>query len=193
MSEERKVIITPEFRLCFPQLSEPKAFEGSNRELYSVVMLFPKSADISEIKKIVNEAAVAKWPNAEARKKLGLKNPIRDGDSKTEEWGDEFKGHWFIRASSQHQPKVVDRKKAEIIDFDDVYSGCYARAVISAFAFDTAGNRGVAIGLDIVQKLKDGERIAGGGTPVSVLDDLPDEGGASTGSSSATESDDNVF
>jgi hypothetical protein len=59
------------------------------------------------------------------------------------------------------QPGLVDQNLQRIISTDDFYSGCYARATITAYGYDKAGNKGVAFGLQNVQKLADGERFSG--------------------------------
>lgn len=174
MSKERKSIVTPEFRACFPALFEPKKFEGSEKETYSVMMVFPKSADLSELKAAIKQAAVDKWGAGKIPQ--GLRNPIRDGAEKVEEWGEAFRDCYFIRASSQYQPTVIDRRKKEILDPNAVYGGCYGRAVIAPYAYDQMGNKGVAVGLDVFQFLRHGEKLGGNAAAVGMLDDLPDTG-----------------
>ena len=49
----------------------------------------------------------------------------------------------------------------------DIYSGCYGRVCISLFAYNNAGKRGIGIGLEAVQKLRDGDALGGS---VSVSD-----------------------
>jgi hypothetical protein len=41
---------------------------------------------------------------------------------------------------------------------EDFYAGCYARASVTPFAFKNIG-KGIALGLNHIQKLKDGERL----------------------------------
>jgi hypothetical protein len=57
---------------------------------------------------------------------------------------------------------VVDASLNPIITADEFYSGCYGRASISFYAYNTSGNKGIAAGLNNIQKLEDGERLAGG-------------------------------
>lgn len=42
---------------------------------------------------------------------------------------------------------------------DEIYPGCYCRASVSIYTFNKKGNKGVALGLNNLQKLKDGERL----------------------------------
>jgi len=48
-----------------------------------------------------------------------------------------------------------------ILDETEVYSGCYGRASVNFFPYSHKGNRGVACGLNNVQKLADGESLGG--------------------------------
>ena len=160
-------ILTPKFRVCFPQLFVPKRFEESGKELYSVMAVFPKSTDLSSIKQLAEDAFRKRFPNG-AR---ASRNPIRDGNEMVADWGDMFKDTWFIRLSSQYQPTVVDRERKPIADRSHVYSGCYARAAIHAYAYDVKGNRGVAFGFEAIQIVEDGEPLSGGAAAAKLFDD----------------------
>ena len=48
------------------------------------------------------------------------------------------------------------------MDKEEFYSGCYGRASINFYAFNVSGNKGIAAGLNNLQKLEDGERLSGG-------------------------------
>jgi len=154
--------MTPEFRVSFANVFKPRAFEGQEAK-YSVCMLFDKKTDLSELKRLAAEAVNEKWPDSSKRPK-GLRNPFRDGDT---EKGDlaGYEGKIFINASSKIKPGLVDQDVQPIISEDDFYSGCYARATVTAYAYDTAGNRGVAFGLQNLQKLRDGEAFSGRAKP----------------------------
>ena len=70
---------------------------------------------------------------------------MRDGD--TERDDEAYKGHYFINAN--------------ILDRNEVYSGCYARVSLNFYAFNSNGNKGVACGLGNIQKIRDGESLGG--------------------------------
>lgn len=157
-------IVTPEFRVSFPQLLEAKCAPGSSVAKFSVVALFPKTTDLSGLKKLAVEARDAKWPDPAKRPKK-LRSPFRDGDV---EKGDieGYEGVTFVTLSSQIQPGVVDRNNVELIGADikrEIYPGCYARASVVAYAYEKAGNCGVAFGLRNIQKLRDGDPLGGAG------------------------------
>ena len=55
---------------------------------------------------------------------------------------------------------------------DEVYSGCYAKVKVALFAYSASGNRGIGASLEVIQKVRDGERLGGSG---SGLDGFEDE------------------
>lgn len=157
---ELKKVKTPEFRLSFPALFKPKAFEQQEPK-FSIVMLFDKKkADLSGLKKAVAAAAQEKWGPKEKWPK-NLRLPFRDGDEKEDMEG--YKGHTFVSASSKQKPGLVDYPDRNPIDETDnkCYAGCYARATLIAFAYDKAGNKGVSFSLQNVQVLRDGKPFSG--------------------------------
>jgi len=59
----------------------------------------------------------------------------------------------------------VDKDVKPIFDQGEVYSGCYGRASIVFYAFNQNGNKGIACGLQNIQKLADGEPLGGKARP----------------------------
>jgi hypothetical protein len=99
-----------------------------------------------------------------------LKTPLRDGD--TERPDDEaYAGHWFINANSNTAPGVVNANREPVIDTSEIYSGVYARVSLSFYAFNSNGNRGIACGLQNIQKVRDGESL---GSRANAEDDFDD-------------------
>ena len=155
-------VMSPEFRVSFPAVFKPRAFEGQEPK-FSVTMLIPKSEDITPLKQLAQKAINEKWPNP-AERPTGLRHPFRDGDKeKADVQG--YAGHWFIKATSKQKPGVVDMQVNPIIDENEFYAGCYAKATLTAYAYDRAGNRGVAFGLQNVQKQRDGQPFSGRSKP----------------------------
>ncbi len=149
---------TPEFRAAFAYVFKPRAaMDPTQPAKYSIVMLFPKSADLSALKKAAEAAVFAKWGDKIPK---NLKNPFRDGAEKEDLDG--YAGHIFITASSKMRPGVVDGQLNPISEESGAfYSGCYCKATINAFAYDVNGNRGVSFGLNNIQKTRDGEPFSG--------------------------------
>ena len=168
---EKKKCITPEFRISFPNLFEPKSFKNGEPKC-SLTMLFPKTTDLAQpaqkgkdgkpigisLKHAVYNAAVEKWGPKEKWPE-GLRLPFRDGNKKSELEG--YADTIFCTASSKRRPGVVNPDRTKVINPEEVYAGCYCRAEVIAFAYDTAGNKGVGLSLQNVQKLRDGEEFSG--------------------------------
>lgn len=158
-----KNILTPTFRASFAFIDKPQPpMNGQGDAKYKVTMLFDKeSADLSELSAAAKQAIADKWGDNPPK---NLKNPFRDGAEK--EHLDGYSADViFVTASSGRPPGVVG-PDAKRINGAEIYSGCYARARVNAFAYDTAGNRGVAFGLQHIQKVADGEAFgAGAGNP----------------------------
>lgn len=161
-----KVITGTNTRWSYANVWEPKSINGGIPK-YSVSLIIPKS-DTKTITKI--QAAIeAAYKEGEAKLKGNgrsvpalsvLKTPLRDGD--TERPDDEaYADAYFINANSASAPGIVDADRQPIIDRSEVYSGVYGRASINFYAFNSNGNKGIACGLNNLQKIKDGEPLGG--------------------------------
>lgn len=176
MDIKEKKCMTPEFRVSFPQVFEPKAFQGQEPK-YSVVMLFDKKTDLKALKDAAFNAAKEMW-GEKAKWPKNFKMPFRDGDEKADQLG--YAGKIFVTATSKKRPGVVNQKLDDIVNKEEFYAGCYARAVLIAFAYSKAGNAGVSFALQHVQKLRDGEKFGGGKAArdeFSVVDDGSEDAG----------------
>ena len=103
-----------------------------------------------------------------------LKLPLRDGDVDRPE-DPAYADSYFINATSQEQPGVVDRKRVKITDPLAIYSGCYIRASINIYPFNANGNRGIAAGLSNIQFWEDGEPLNGRVRAEDEFDALDDD------------------
>lgn len=76
--------------------------------------------------------------------------------------GDEaYKGCYFVNANSATAPGIVDASCQPILERSEVYSGVYGRASISFYAYNSNGSRGIACGLNNLQKISDGVPLGG--------------------------------
>lgn len=147
-------VITPEFRLSYPALFEAKAMDEQAKAKFSMVMLFPKTTDITALKEAAKAAARHKWGDKIPPK---LRTPFRDGDEEKSD-SDGYKGCIFVSASSLDRPGIIDQRRAPIAAGDQrLFAGCYCRASLRAFAYDTSGNKGIAFALHNVQLLRPGQ------------------------------------
>lgn len=146
------------FRASFVSVFEHRKIQGESDGKYAVTMLFPKDTDLTPLKKIYLAAATEKW-GPKPKWPKDMQNPFRDGNEKTQFQG--YENHIFVTATSKQRPGVVDKNLQPIIDPEEFYSGCYARATVIAFAYDVKGKKGVSFALQNIQKLKDGEAFTG--------------------------------
>lgn len=165
-------------RLSYANIWKPRPTQSGDLK-YSVSLIFSKTdkGNLAKIKSAIEaakQAGKSKLANSKGVIPSSIKMPLRDGDERDDE---AYEGCYFINANSNeaHPPKIVDRHVDPIMDQDEVYSGCYANVSVNFYAFDTSGNKGIACGLGNIQKVRDGERLAGGGASAdSDFDDLGD-------------------
>ena len=89
-----------------------------------------------------------------------IKTPLRDGDLERPD-DEAYKNAYFINANSATAPGIVDADRQPILERSEVYSGVYGRASINLYAFNSNGNKGIACGLNNLQKIRDGEPLGG--------------------------------
>ncbi len=161
-----KVITGVNTRWSYANVWEPKAMEGGKPK-FSVSLIIPKSdtVTVGKIKAAIEEAyrdGQSKLKgNAKTVPALStLRTPLRDGDLERPD-DPAYANAYFVNANSTTAPGVVDANRNEILDKSEVYSGCYGRASISFYAFNANGNKGIACGLNNLQKIKDGEPLGG--------------------------------
>lgn len=155
-------IITPVFRLSFPHVWEKHRNEMAKRDQYDIVMLFDKKA-VGELQAMYDlMKKVANHRFGVGAK--GLKNPFKDGDTSVntaqeliKEKNPSYAGQMVLSSWSKNQPGIINAKNQIILDHDEIYGGCYARAQLNCYAYEAAGNRGVSFGLLHIQKIKDGD------------------------------------
>ncbi len=157
-------VVTSKVRFSYAHVWEPAGMaDGSGVPKYSVSIIIPKK-DTALIAKI--KAAVEAAKEQGKAKKFGgklpatLKLPLRDGDIDRPDDA-AYKDSFFITASSKTRPGIVDAARNEILTQSEFYSGCYGKASINFYAFNTSGSKGIACGLNNLQKLEDGEPLAG--------------------------------
>ena len=161
-----KVITGPDTRWSYANVWEPKSINGGTPK-YSVSLIIPKS-DTKTIAKI--EAAIeAAYKEGEAKLKGNgksvpalsvIKTPLRDGDMERPD-DPAYANSYFVNANATSAPGIVDADRNPILTRSEVYSGVYGRASISFYAFNSSGNKGIACGLNNLQKIRDGEPLGG--------------------------------
>lgn len=149
-------------RISFANIWEPKSINGSN-EKYSVSLLIPKDdkATLTKIHKAIKAAKeTAKSKKWNGKIPANLKLPIHDGDIDRPD-DENYAGHFFFNATSKDAPQIVDRRVQPITDPMECGSGDYCNVSVNFYGFAASGNKGVAAGLQNIQLVRHGERLAG--------------------------------
>ena len=169
-------VVTGLVRFSYVNIFNSRSFQAGQDAKYSICLLIPKK-DKELVKKLeaaideaVQEGIASKWGG---KKPASLKLPLRDGDKERAAEAPEYERMYFLNANSTKKPGIVDKDLNEILDPEEVYSGCWGRASINFYAFNTNGNRGVGVGLNNIQKLKDDEAL--GGARASAETDFGDD------------------
>jgi len=159
--ENTTKVVTGKVRFSYANIWEPKSINGGD-EKYSVSLIIPKSdtKTIADIKAAVEQAKKDGVSKFGGKVPANLKLPLRDGDVDRPD-DEAYKDCYFINANSKDRPGIVDKNVKPILDQSELYSGCYGRASITFYAFNQNGNKGVACGLQNLQKLTDGEPLSG--------------------------------
>ena len=172
-----KVVTGKDTRLSYANIWELKAINEGGEAKYSVSVIIPKS-DKKTLKAISDaidaaiEAGIGKFGGKKPNKKQ-IKLPLRDGDIERDD--EAYANSYFLNANSKTAPQIVDQKVQPILDRSEVYSGCYARVSLNFYAFNTNGNKGIAVGLGNIQKVRDGEPLGGRSNAADDFESLDDE------------------
>ena len=172
-----KVITGVKTRWSYANVWQAKSINGGAPK-YSVSLIIPKS-DTKTVTAVKN-AIQAAYEEGQSKLKgssksvpalSAIKNPLRDGDVERPDDA-AYKDSYFINANSTTAPGIVDAARNPIIEHSEVYSGVYGRASINFYAFNSNGNRGIACGLNNLQKISNGEPLGG---KTRAEDDFADE------------------
>ena len=159
-----KVITGPNTRWSYANVWDPKSINGGTPK-YSVSLIIPKSDTVTVQK--IKAAIQAAYEEGQSKLKgnsrsvpalSAIKTPLRDGDLERPD-DEAYKNSYFINANSGTAPGIVDADRQPILERSEVYSGVYGRASINLYAFNTNGNKGIACGLNNLQKIRDGEPL----------------------------------
>mgnify|MGYP000971270323 FL=1 len=161
-----KVITGPDTRWSYANVWEAKSINGGTPK-FSVSLIIPKS-DTRTLNKI-KAAIEAAYKEGESKLKgngktvpplSSIKQPLRDGDIERPD-DEAYANAYFVNANSATAPGIVDSNLDPILERSEVYSGVYGRASINFYAFNSNGNKGIACGLNNLQKIRDGESLGG--------------------------------
>ena len=180
LANPMKVITGKDTRWSYANVWEAKSITGST-PTFSVSLIIPKDDTVTVAK--IKAAIKAAYEEGQGKLKGNskyvpdledLKTPLRDGDMDRK--GDPaYANSWFVNANSTTKPGVVDGDRQPIIETSELYSGIIGRASINFYAYNSNGNKGIAAGLNNLQKLADGTPLGGHSRAEDDFADLDDE------------------
>lgn len=178
VNESRHLVVTPKFRVSFPQLFTARSFQDAEdqKKEFRVDMIFESQDDFKKKGKTkrgetpsmigaINNAKTDQWgPNKDKWPKMPF--PVfKKGDERVNKDGEIYEGYsgkFFVTAKSGEKfpPKVILRNGQPATE-RDLYGGCFAQAALLARPYAFGRNFGVRFILLQVMKLEDGERFGG--------------------------------
>ena len=161
-----KVITGVNTRWSYANVWDAKSINGGAPK-FSVSLIIPKSDTVTVNK--IKAAIQAAYEEGQSKLKGNgksvpalstLKTPLRDGDLERPD-DEAYKNSYFINANSASAPGIVDADRNPIMERSEMYSGVKGRASINLYAYNVNGNRGIACGLNNLQKISDGTPLGG--------------------------------
>lgn len=179
---QTKIIIGP-VRISYAHVWKPTAMEEGATLKYSVSLIIPKDdketvAKINaaiEAAKMVGKAILTDKKTGKLLPDSRLKLPLNDGDIKRPDDA-VYANSYYLTANSITKPGIVSLEKdaegkfKQITDESQVYSGCWCRVSVNFYAYPK-GNIGIAVGLNNIQKVRDGEPLGGRSSADADFDD----------------------
>lgn len=160
-------------RLSYAHIFEPAEDPNGNMK-YSASLIIPKS-DTKGVQ-IIQDAIDRMLEDKDVINTLGgstknIRLPLRDGDTDRPKDA-AYKDSLFFNANSNqdHRPKVFTRDRMEVVDPEEVYSGCWVQAVVNFYPYNKV-SRGIGASLMAIRKIKDGEPLTGSVVTASDFND----------------------
>jgi hypothetical protein len=92
---------------------------------------------------------------------FGIKTPLRRQEER-QQYGGFTPGGFFLRATTQYKPPVVDSANNPIVDQNRAYPGVWGIISINLFKYAMKVNKGVSFGLQAVMIVADDNKLGGG-------------------------------
>lgn len=178
MSITSDVIRLKNVRLSFPHLFKPQSFDADQVAKYQATFLLdPTDKDhkkmIKEIKLQTKKILEEKFGEIPDRDELKFCYGLADKHPKKKKY-DGYEGMFYIATSNTLKPTLIDRRKQEVLEQDDVlYAGCYVNTNITLWPQDhKKGGKGVNANLRIVQFYQDGPAFGVARASVDEMDEV---------------------
>lgn len=144
-------------RLSFPNIfSRSKPIPPNPEGKFGANLLFPVCADLTLLKKVVEQVAKDKWGDKPPK----LRSPFKDQEENLRYEG-YVAGGIFLACNAHLKPSCIDAKGHVITDETAVYPGVWAVCTIRPFSYDKGVNKGVAFGLQSVMIVADDKNLGG--------------------------------
>jgi hypothetical protein len=163
--KKKIIVVTPRAVASYPHLVKPDLYQGkskkpgdNNKPKFKIKLVFDGDTDMSEIDAKALEATRVEW--GEKIKPAAVKRCYKDGTAWNEEREAEGKdkvesleGKFFIDASTQYRPKVVDAKK-RVINPALVRGGDVVKAILEMYPCEPSGKKTMGVRLLAVQLIE---------------------------------------
>ncbi len=176
-----QVITGPRTVFSYANVWEPKPSLSGGKPKYSVSLIIKKSD--TKTLDAIRQAMAAAYEEGKGKLK-GTSNvvpsledirlPLRNGDQDRPS-DPAYADSYFINCNSTTPPQIVDVNGENLTNPNDCYSGCSGRAHISLYAYNTAGSKGIAAGLNALQVLRKGTPLGGRANAKDVFAGLTDD------------------
>lgn len=169
--------ISPVGKIIYPACFQPaRTYSGylkqqkghtitDDDQEYKVTLLIDKNDSmLKSMEKAVNDFAKSEHG---LKKGETFTNPIKDGNEKFKQDPEKFKYYKNVKyldlkiPATKIAPNVFDENGNEMMNQNDLYSGCYCVCMISFKAYNVNGNRGVKVYWQAIKKIADGEKLFG--------------------------------
>ena len=161
--QKKDYVVTVPFRVDYPNVFEARRNDMSGKDEYSICAIFPEDADLEPLNNACKQIMVEKFGADRKKWPKHFRLPIRKAEEKEKD-GNLPKGYepgmHFMNMKSKYRPQLVDQDMQDIIDPSDFYRGCWARASVKPYWYEMKGNKGIAFGLQALQKTDDDDSIS---------------------------------
>ena len=188
LSAEEKAVLTvmtgdhtTPARISYAKIFKPEKNDLSGKEEYSCMVLIPKAdtKTVSALKNAIKTAIKGRFGDKQPK---GIRIPLRDGDktgdggvpSGAEAGQAPYGDHYFINCKNTRPPTIVDQKRRDVLDPNQIVSGDYVRVSVNAFGYDNK-SKGVSFGLNAVQLVRKGDPLGGSFNAQNAFVDLPEQ------------------
>lgn len=154
---------TPVARLAFANIVKPREKvnkqTGEKSSKYGCCLILHPDADISVLSAAAGGAATARF-GAKAGS-LKLRSPFKPQLDLHGRYDGFLQSGIYLDVETAFQPAYIaaNGKDALPISEETIWAGMYVRAVLTCYAYDTDGNRGVRFGFNSLQFVSHGEKF----------------------------------